>query len=133
MFGLSVKSSAKLYRALEHYEHRDVYNRTLTRSAILELAGFRFFSVVIAEILGKNVKYVTKVSGAHVNPNTSWPKFSASSLDALACVAVQYEDDGYVNGKMVRLIVQNGTDLNMVAYLTGITLEELRIGIKETS
>lgn len=127
-----MKNSAKLYRALEHYEHRDVYNRNLTRSALIELAGFGFGVTVIAQIMDVSHYAVTKATGL-VAPRPLWPNFTPTTLDALACVAVQYEDDEYVNGKMVRLIVQNGTDLNMVAYLTGVTLEELRIGIKEAS
>lgn len=125
-----MKNSAKLFRALEHYEHRDVYNRNLTRSALIELAGFGFSVPVIAKIMDTSHDKVVKVTGLVV-PRPIWARFTPKSLDALACVAVQYEDDEYVNTKMVKLIVGHGTDLGTVAQLTRIPLEELRSAIRE--
>lgn len=63
--------------------------------------------------------------------------FNPKTLDALWAIVAQYNPrewgDGTVNGKLVRLVVQNGTSLYTVYQLTGIPLEELREAMNDSS
>ena len=86
----------------------------------------------IAKITNLSIALVRKV--VDYNPNYiggaryMGDKFNPDTLDAIIYITVSYADEGFVPYKLVSRVLVWGTGLYMLSFLTGIPVEELRVG-----
>lgn len=116
-----MKNSDKVWYALESFNASDLSKPKRWKQAVANtLDGWNYPAPVITGVVGRGSW------AGRLNPAESQGVFNPHTLDAVWNMTLGYEDTGIVRGVLSQRIIRSGTSMDVLAFLTGIPIQEIR-------